>query len=303
MTKNLFSGVGGFEEGFNLANLDYQIVFASEIDKYARISYRANFSADVLAGDIKSIDEFEIPDHDFLIAGFPCQSFSIAGKREGFDDIRGTLFFDIIRVLNAKKPKMFLLENVKNLVSHDNGNTIKTILQNLSTIGYSVDFEVLNSKDSGVPQSRERTYIVGIFNHTVEKFKIDNKHVRTQKTKIWCNECGLNTFNLFYNLTQNSDKSKRIEDVLQKKVDKKYYFDNEKIQTFLRSLEFDEIENKMEIIKIFDLPKDVHNDLERQRRVYSSKGISPTSITPRKLMLKVRIFIWLEIILTPLNIY
>lgn len=273
---SLFSGVGGFEEGFRLANLDYQIVFASEIDKYARTSYSANFSADILAGDIKLIDEFEIPDHDFLIAGFPCQSFSIAGKREGFDDIRGTLFFDIVRVLNAKKPKIFLLENVKNLVSHDNGNTIKTILQNLSTIGYSVDFEVLNSKDSGVPQSRERTYIVGIFNHTVEKFHIDNKHIRTQKTKIWCNDCGLNTFNFFYNFSQTFDKGKCIDDILQADVDKKYFFENEKIQTFLKNQEFYDIKSKMEIIKVFDLPKEIHNDLERQRRVYSPKGISPT---------------------------
>lgn len=273
---SLFSGIGGFEEGFNLANLDYEVVFASEIDKYARISYSANFNADELVGDIKEIDEFDIPDHDFLIAGFPCQSFSIAGDRKGFDDIRGTLFFDIVRVLKAKKPKMFLLENVKNLVGHDNGNTIKTILQNLSTIGYTIDFEILNSKDSGVAQSRERTYIVGVFNYPTEKFYIDSKHKRTIQTKKWCNDENLNTFNFFKDFSQSSKDTKYIENILENNVDQKYYFDNKDLMSFINSKKFEKIENSNEIIKVLDLPKEIHNDFERQRRVYSIKGISPT---------------------------
>jgi DNA (cytosine-5)-methyltransferase 1 len=112
---SLFSGIGGFEEGLIKAGINAKIVFASEIDDYARKSYIANFGSDNLYGDIKKIDEKEIPNHELLLAGFPCQSFSIAGKQKGFDDIRGTLFFDVARILNEKKPKYILLENVKNL--------------------------------------------------------------------------------------------------------------------------------------------------------------------------------------------
>ena len=107
------------------------------------------------------------------MAGFPCQAFSIAGKREGFDDTRGTLFFDVARIIKEKEPKFILLENVKNLVSHDNSNTIKTILETLNSLGYTVDFTIINSCEMGVPQNRERTYILGIKGLESEKFNED----------------------------------------------------------------------------------------------------------------------------------
>lgn len=112
-------------------------------------------------GDIKTINADELPDFDFLCGGFPCQSFSIAGKRRGFEDTRGTLFFDIARILKAKKPRLFLLENVKGLLSHDNGRTFSTIISTLAELGYDLQWQVLNSKNYGVPQNRERVFIVG----------------------------------------------------------------------------------------------------------------------------------------------
>ena len=158
---SLFSGIGGFEEGIKNSNLNAKVIFASDIDKYAQISYAANFGSKNLFGDITQINEKEIPDHDILCGGFPCQSFSIAGKRKGFDDIRGTLFFDVARILKEKKPKYVLLENVKNLVSHNNSSTIKTILNTLNDIGYTIDFTIINSREAGVPQNRDRIIIVG----------------------------------------------------------------------------------------------------------------------------------------------
>ena len=126
---SLFSGIGGFEQGFKTSKMQYDLVFASEIDKYATQTFSYNFPITNMVGDIKQVDEKSIPDHDLLCGGFPCQSFSVAGKQKGFNDIRGTLFFDVIRIIKEKQPKYILLENVKNLISHDDGNTIKTILK------------------------------------------------------------------------------------------------------------------------------------------------------------------------------
>ena len=161
---SLFSGIGGFEEGLRLAKIPHKVVLASEIDKFAQQSYGTNFDSSVLIGDITKVDEKGIPDHDLLVGGFPCQAFSIAGQRKGFEDTRGTLFFDVLRILKEKRPKYFLLENVKNLISHDGGKTFRVILDSLAELDYVIDFTVLNSKDFGVPQSRERTFICGIHN-------------------------------------------------------------------------------------------------------------------------------------------
>lgn len=272
---SLFSGIGGFEEGLRLSKIDYEIVFASEIDKYARKSYSSNFSDKHLYEDIKDINEFDVPEHDLLVAGFPCQSFSIAGSRKGFDDIRGTLFFDIIRILKAKRPKVFLLENVKNLTSHDKGNTFKTMIQNLSNLGYSIDFDVLNSKDSGVPQSRERTFIIGVYNYEVQKQITLSKNKRVNEAKIWALNNEIKLF-VFFNTLVQQGEPKVLSDIIYKNVDKKYYIKNEKITEFLNEVKIPVVTTKNEIIKLFDLPKEVHNDMERQRRVYSVMGISPT---------------------------
>src|SRR5690625_3384807 len=157
---SLFSGIGGFEQALN--KLGGTCVFASEFDKFATQSYTALYGDDHLHGDITKIDEKDVPEHDLLVGGFPCQAFSVAGKRGGFEDARGTLFFEIARIAAEKQPKVLLLENVKGLVRHDKGRTLDTIVKTLNDIGYRVDFEVLNSKFFGVPQNRERIFIVAV---------------------------------------------------------------------------------------------------------------------------------------------
>lgn len=133
----------------------------SEINKYADQIYKSKFPEHKNYGDITKINAKELPDFDLFVGGFPCQAFSIAGKRGGFDDTRGTLFFDCARILKEKQPRNFILENVKGLLSHDNGRTFKTIINTLTELGYCVEWQVLNAKNFGVPQNRERVFIVG----------------------------------------------------------------------------------------------------------------------------------------------
>jgi DNA (cytosine-5)-methyltransferase 1 len=166
---DLFAGIGGIRLGFEQAfKGNAECVFTSEIDKFAIQTYCANFGSDNIYGDITKINECDIPDHDILLAGFPCQPFSQAGLKKGFSDTRGTLFFDIERILLAKKPKAFLLENVKQLRTHDKGNTLKVILKHLKDAGYKTYVDVLAAKDFGIPQNRERIYIVGFLNNNVD---------------------------------------------------------------------------------------------------------------------------------------
>jgi DNA (cytosine-5)-methyltransferase 1 len=158
---DLFAGIGGFR--IAMQQLGGKCVFSSEIDKYAKLTYELNFG-EVPFGDITKINENDIPEHDVLCAGFPCQAFSIAGKRKGFkDETRGTLFFDIARIIEAKRPKAFFLENVKGLTNHDKGRTLKTILKVLrEDLNYYVpEPKIMNAKDFGVPQNRERIFIIG----------------------------------------------------------------------------------------------------------------------------------------------
>ena len=153
-----FSGIGGFELGIGDKA---ECVGFSEIDTYATQIYQKHFPNHKNYGDITRITAESIPDFDLFVGGFPCQAFSIAGKRAGFQDTRGTLFFDIARILKHKRPRYILLENVKGLLSHDNGKTFQTILTVLTDIGYDIQWQVLNSKNFGVPQNRERVFIVG----------------------------------------------------------------------------------------------------------------------------------------------
>ena len=156
---DLFAGIGRIRQGFQ-RNGGYT-VYSSEWDKFAQKTYRINYG-DTPDGDITLADEKLIPDHDILLAGFPCQPFSQAGKKMGFEDVRGTLFFDIARILKEKKPKAFMLENVKQLRGHDQGNTLKVILSILRELGYYVpEPQVLNAYHFGAPQNRERIIIVG----------------------------------------------------------------------------------------------------------------------------------------------
>ena len=159
---DLFSGIGGFREGLSRAG-DFVCVGHCEIDKYADQSYRALFDTkgEWFREDVRETDPDEMPDFDLLCGGFPCQSFSIAGHRGGFADPRGTLFFEIARLTAAKRPAYLLLENVPGLLNHDGGRTFAAILHTLDGLGYGVEWQVLNSKDFGVPQSRKRVYLVG----------------------------------------------------------------------------------------------------------------------------------------------
>ena len=200
---DLFAGIGGIRLAFQ--NLGVNCIFSSELDKFSQKTYAANFG-ELPYGDITKIPAFEIPTHDILMAGFPCQAFSQAGLKKGFQDTRGTLFFDILRILAAHRPRMFLLENVKQLRGHDKGRTLQTILSvlkgehtklpdNLSIsaqsrkalsekLDYWVDFKVLRSCNFGVPQNRQRVYIVGFDRNYYGNIDFENSFSWPKPTNI-----------------------------------------------------------------------------------------------------------------------
>ncbi|RIY34221.1 DNA (cytosine-5-)-methyltransferase [Psittacicella melopsittaci] len=192
---DLFAGIGGIRLGFQQTGKTH-VVFSSEIDKFAAKTYRLNYGEEPCR-DITQISNEQIPEHDILLAGFPCQAFSQAGKKLGFADTRGTLFFEVARILEAKRPRAFLLENVKNLVSHDRGNTFKTIIRVLEELDYQVYYQVLKARDFGVPQNRERIYIVGF----------DKQQVKA------CRD---------FTFPQATGKVTRVGDILETQVDSKY---------------------------------------------------------------------------------
>ena len=154
---DLFAGIGGFH--LALSSLGAECAYANEWDPFARKTYKENFGIEP-EGDITQVDEKTIPDHDILCAGFPCQAFSISGKQRGFEDSRGTLFFDVARIVKEKRPKVVFMENVKNFAAHDNGNTLEVVKSTMEQLGYVFHGKVLNAIDYGVPQKRERIYMV-----------------------------------------------------------------------------------------------------------------------------------------------
>jgi DNA (cytosine-5)-methyltransferase 1 len=200
-TIDLFAGIGGIRLGFDMTKR-VKNVFSAEIDKYACETYKINFGGDPQC-DITKIDEKKLPDFDILLAGFPCQAFSIAGRRGGFEDTRGTLFFHVARMIKEKQPKAFLLENVKGLTHHDGGKTLSTIMNVLEhDLGYTVYSQLLNAKDYGIPQKRERIYIVGF------KKETDFEFPKPKKLKL------------------------KIKDIMEKDVvSSKYYLSNTYLQT------------------------------------------------------------------------
>ena len=193
---DLFAGIGGFRYAMQNAGkeLDTKVecVFSSENDSECQKAYNHNFG-EIPHGDITKIPTHLIPDHDILLAGFPCQPFSIIGNRKGFEDTRGTLFFDIARILDEKKPIAFILENVKLIVGHDKGRTLKKIMATIKDLGYHATFKVLNALDFGLPQKRERIFIVG-----------------------FRNPC-------FFNWPKERISMKPLEDILEKNVPAEYY--------------------------------------------------------------------------------
>lgn len=209
---DLFAGIGGIRLGFEQAfGKNIKTVFVSEWDEHAQKTYKANFEEPTeIAGDITKIDEKDIPSFDICLAGFPCQAFSLAGQRKGFKDdykgmSRGTLFFDVARICDTHKPKVIFCENVKGLIIHDKGKTFKIIIETLKEIGYTVFEKVLNSRDFGVPQNRERIYIVAFRNDIAPKnFNFPNPTDKTKKirniieenpvpAKYYLSECYLDT--------------------------------------------------------------------------------------------------------------
>ena len=159
---DLFGGIGGFRYGIEKAtNGKWECVYYCDKDKHATKTYNKNFNENWEATDITTLDPNKLPEFDVLCGGFPCQSFSIAGRRRGFKDTRGTMFFEIARILEIKRPSYVFLENVKGLLNHDEGKTFRVILQSLDELGYDVQWMVLNSKFHGVPQNRERVFIIG----------------------------------------------------------------------------------------------------------------------------------------------
>ncbi|KGA99019.1 modification methylase [Alkalihalobacillus alcalophilus ATCC 27647 = CGMCC 1.3604] len=156
---DLFAGIGGFH--LAMKSFGAECVYASEWDKHAQTTYSANFGIHP-EGDITQIEASEIPQHDILCAGFPCQPFSISGKRQGFEDTRGTLFFDVARIVKHHQPKLVFMENVRNFATHDQGNTLNTVRETLEQIGYKFWHQVLNASQFGLPQNRERIYMVAI---------------------------------------------------------------------------------------------------------------------------------------------
>ena len=207
---DLFAGIGGIRLGFDKAfRENIETVFVSELDEKAKETYRANFKDKFdINGDITKIKEIEIPEHDILLAGFPCQAFSLAGLKKGFEDARGTLFFDVARIAEYHKPKVVFCENVKNLVNHDRGKTFKVIIRILENLGYKVYEKVLNSKNFGVPQNRERIYIVAF------REDIDSSD---------------------FSFPEKTDNNKVISDIMEEKeVSPKYYLSNVYLDSLMR---------------------------------------------------------------------
>lgn len=215
---DLFAGIGGIRLGFEKAFKDsIETVFVSEWDKKAQETYRANFDDDFeIAGDITQINEEDIPAFDICLAGFPCQAFSLAGQKKGFDDnykgnCRGTLFLDVARICEFHKPKVIFCENVKGLVIHDKGRTFQVIKKTFEDLGYTVFHQVLNSKDFGVPQNRERIYIVAFRNDIAPEV---------------------------FEFPKGTDDTKRIKDIIEEKpVSAKYYLSDVYVETLRRHKE------------------------------------------------------------------
>jgi DNA (cytosine-5)-methyltransferase 1 len=178
------AGVGGFRLGLQLSDADVQLVYSNEIDNSCEKTYERNFEQKFDSKDIFSIDASTIPDFDMLCAGFPCQPFSAAGKELGFADARGTVFFKLLEIIKIKKPGIVFLENVPNLIHHNDGKTYKTILDSLADTGYALSPVVLDSSYFGVPQSRSRIYIIGLCKKKYGNLKVIFTQKKTPKTSL-----------------------------------------------------------------------------------------------------------------------
>ena len=279
---DLFSGIGGFRSG--LEKNGHKAIAYSEVDKYAKQSYTSIYetSEELDLGDITKVSNEQWQDlkgkANIIVGGSPCQSFSLAGKRRGFEDTRGTLFFHYVNAIKEVQPEFFIFENVKGMMSHDKGETIKTVLSSFNEIGYDIDFDVFNSKYYGVPQNRERIYIVGKrkdlgINESRESVKGKKK---LDKLKNWAIE----NINYVKLLPENNNENveKRLVDVLEDEVDEKYYLSEEKTKKLTLNLDLTESKKSDIAIKqvgnIVD-NKETFGGNPQRGRVYNSEGLSP----------------------------
>lgn len=201
---SLFAGIGGFDIGFQ--NAGFEVIWANDFDKYACQTYRANVSENIVCDDIRNqLDK--IPDHDILVGGFPCQPFSTLGKLKGFEDDRGTMFFYIKKIAQDHDTKVLVLENVKNIKNHNNGNTFKRILNELNEIGYDCYYDIMNTADFGIPQRRNRMYIVAF----------NKKYFKQQK----------------FNFPEGEKLKITTQDILDEKIDEKYFLTKKILPTIL----------------------------------------------------------------------
>ena len=258
---DLFAGIGGIRRGFEQAsdnNVD--CVFTSEWDKYAAETYKANYPGEDVFGDITLIDESAVPDHDILLAGFPCQPFSQAGLKKGFEDTRGTLFFDIERILIAKQPRAFLLENVKRLKTHDGGRTIEIILRHLKAAGYeNVQYKVLRARDFGLPQNRERILIVGFLDKEIQ-----------------------------FEFPEPSGIPTKVGDILEKKPDEKYTISDRLWEGHKRRKKENKLKGKGFGFGLVDENSEYTNTISARyykdgsEILINQKGKNPRKLTPRE---------------------
>ena len=235
---DLFCGIGGFR--LALESLGAKCVFSCDKDRQARKTYEANFGEEP-EGDITTIAADSIPDFNILCGGFPCQPFSIAGKQIGFKDTRGTLFFEIARIIKAKQPEVVFLENVPNLARHDNGNTLRVILDTLDGLGYNVHYQVLNAAYYGVPQIRKRIYFV----------------------------CFRKDLQVDFSFPEPTFEDVAVEDYLEENVDEKYYLDINSITFYKPDTDVRQLDTyRMGYI----------GSISQGRRVYGVKGCAPTFV-------------------------
>lgn len=285
MTKNtngitfldFFAGIGGFRTA--VERLGGKCLGFAEIDKHARQSYKAlyNTEGEREWHDITQVTDTEFAELagkvDLINAGFPCQAFSVAGKRQGFEDSRGTLFYEVARAAKAIRPKYILLENVKGLLSHDKGNTVDVIFRTLNEIGYTIDFTVLNSKHFGVPQNRERIFIMAVRDDLVtqEAWNIEGTGVVAKAKRRFSEYEGIKSFNFFGWSAQHTTVSKRLRDVLEAQVDEKFYLSDEKTAQLIEKIQDTEFAQTTQVGDDLN-----HYSQEALNRIYGINGQSPT---------------------------
>ena len=249
---DLFSGIGGFRSALELNG--HKCIAYSEVDKFAKQSYQAvyNTEDEIDLGDITKISEEYLShfkqENDIVVGGSPCQSFSLAGNRKGFEDTRGTLFFEYAKVVKETQPKYFLFENVKGMLSHDKGNTIRVVLETFNQLGYYIDFNVFNSKYYEVPQNRERIYIVGKRKDLVDNPKYQEK-VKGKKKLEEVHNWAVDNINYVKLLPKlKTEVTTRLIDVLEDEVDEKYYLHSDKAKQLVRMISDEHVVNNKIVV-------------------------------------------------------